>query len=292
MAVSSMRDIRNRIHSVENTRQITKAMELVAVSKMSRSKQRKENSSQFFEILRETVNEISTSYPDKCSLYVKGNAKLPALFVIIGGDRGLAGGYNSNVLRLAAEKSAEIKAEVGQDVFYLPVGKKMTEHFAKSGRIIDGGCDKVETAHTGECRYMGRIIVDGFNKGKFGSVYLIYTRFISMLSQEACIEQILPLTAKVEASDEAKSKIRRVPVFEPGPAELLSAVMPQYISGMLYGAVCESVASECAARRTAMDSATKNADAMLESLSLQYNRARQAAITQEITEIVSGAGSL
>jgi len=282
-----MRDIRNRIHSVENTRQITKAMELVAASKMARSKQRKDRSAAFFEVLRDTVNEIASSYPDKCSLYLKENKDLPVLFIVIGGDRGLAGGYNSNVLRLAAEKSAEIKGADDRNVLYLPIGKRMTEHFSKSGKAIDCNCDKVEAAHTGECRQISRTVVDGFRKGKFGTVYLIYTKFISVLSQEARIEQILPIPV---GSDKEKSK--SVPVFEPGPADLLNSIMPQYIGGMLYGAVCESVASECAARRTAMDSATKNADSMLDSLSLQYNRARQAAITQEITEIVSGAGSL
>ncbi len=287
MAASSMRDIKTRIHSVESTRQITKAMELVASSKLVRAKQRMETSKAFFDLLQQTIDDIINEFPEKSSPYMRRREKLPVLFIVIGGDRGLAGGYNSNVIKLTSSKVSELKAESGCDVLYLPIGKRMTEHFSKIGNIIPTEFDKAEHAHTGECRKIGEAVVKGFEKGQFGKVFLVYTKFVSVLTQEPCIEQILPFSLPEKKSEKAK----QLPIYEPGPAEVLDIIVPQYISGMLYGAVCESVASECAARRTAMDSATKNADAMIDELSLHYNRARQAAITQEITEIVSGADS-
>ena len=282
-----MRDIHSRIHSVENTRQITKAMELVASSKLMRARQRMETSRAFFELLHETIDDIMCEFPEKSSPYLRVRSNLPALIIIIGGDRGLAGGYNSGVTKLAAEYTKKLKAECSIEPLYLPLGKRMIEHYSKTGRVIDTGCDRVENAHTGECRRIGYEVVNGFDKGKFGSVHIIYTKFRSVLSQEPIVEKILPFS-----EPERRNTAKQLPIYEPSPGQVLDLIVPQYIGGIIYGAVCESVASECAARRTAMDSATKNADAMIESLSLQYNRARQAAITQERTEIVSGAEAL
>lgn len=281
-----MRDIKSRIRSVESTRQITKAMELVASSKLVRAKQRMETSRAFFALLHETIGDILREFPEKSSPYIKDSSTLPALFIVIGGDRGLAGSYNGGILRLVTQHVKEL-SEKQQEVLYLPLGKKMVEAYAGTGKAIDTSCEKVENAHTGTCRQFGEAVVRGFNKRKFGSVYLVYTKFISVLTQEPVIEQILPLTVPERAT-----RAVQLPIYEPDPGQVLEAILPQYVGGLIYGAVCESVASECAARRTAMDSATKNADAMLDTLSLQYNRARQAAITQEITEIVSGADAL
>lgn len=286
MAVSSMRDIKSRIRSVESTRQITKAMELVASSKLMRARQRRETSQAFFSLLHETIRDILRAFPEKSSPYIRESASLPALFIVIGGDRGLAGGYNGGILRLVAQKTAALSA-LGQESFYFPLGKKMIEAYAGTGKALDTGCEKVENVYTGTCRAFGETVVHGFCKRQYGTVYLVYTKFRSVLSQEPVMEQILPLSVPERAPHAVQ-----LPIYEPDPGQVLDAILPQYVGGLIYGAVCESVASECAARRTAMDSATKNADAMLDSLSLQYNRARQAAITQEITEIVSGADAL
>ena len=277
----SMKDIKLRIKSVESTMQITKAMELVASSKMRRAKERVEHSRPYFETLYESLTKIAAADPRARNPYLRRSEIKRTLLVVIAGDRGLAGGYNANVLKLAAQESGNVEV--------LPIGKRSAEYFAHHGAgLFTPEVLMAADVSVSECFTLSHQITEGFLKGEYDAVKLCYTRFDSMMTQTATTLEVLPLT--IEPTEAQKAEARRSQIlYKPSCEEVFGAIIPEYVAGVLYGAVCESVASELAARRTAMDAATKNAGEMIEHLNLYYNRARQAAITQEITEIVAGA---
>ena len=277
----SMKDIKLRIKSVESTMQITKAMELVASSKMRRAKERVEHSRPYFETLHKTLTEIAAADPRARNPYLRRAEIKKTLLIVIAGDRGLAGGYNSNVLRQAQQEAG--------DVVVLPIGKRSAEYFVH--HEVPQFTQEVLLAAditVGECFQLARRITEGYCKGAYDAVKICYTRFDSMMTQTASTMEVLPLS--IEPTEQQKAEARRSQIlYKPSSEEVFRAIIPEYVAGIVYGAVCESVASELAARRTAMDAATKNAGEMIDHLNLYYNRARQAAITQEITEIVAGA---
>lgn len=273
------KEIKNRIKSMDATRQITKAMEMVAISKLRRAQVQMAHSRPYFEALRTTINEIVASNRDFSSPYLQTRPVKRAMYIVIAGDRGLAGGYNSNVLKLA---EAEIR---GRAVTVLPIGKKSVE-FCRSRRIPAPTESYAEAAEMdiGDCFTISEQISTGFLNGDFDEIFLAYTSFASVLSQVPTVMKLLPLTR-----EKASTSIHCETLYEPSAEAVFDAVIPEYLGGILYGALCESRASEQAARRTAMDAATTNADEMISDLRLKFNRARQAAITQEITEIVAGS---
>ena len=277
----SMKDIKLRIKSVESTMQITKAMELVASSKMRRAKERVEHSRPYFETLYESLTKIAAADPRARNPYLRRDDIKRTLLVVIAGDRGLAGGYNANVFKQADAAEGPVTV--------LPIGKRSAEYFAHHGAgLFTPEVLMAADVSVSECFTMSHQITDGFLKGEYDAVKLCYTRFDSMMTQTATTLEVLPLT--IEPTEAQKAEARRSQIlYKPSCEEVFGAIIPEYVAGVLYGAVCESVASELAARRTAMDAATKNAGEMIEHLNLYYNRARQAAITQEITEIVAGA---
>ena len=277
----SMKDIKLRIKSVESTMQITKAMELVASSKMRRAKERVEHSRPYFETLYESLTKIAAADPRARNPYLRRDDIKRTLLVVIAGDRGLAGGYNSNVFKQADAAEGPVTV--------LPIGKRSAEYFAHHGAgLFTPEVLMAADVSVSECFTLSHQITEGFLKGEYDAVKLCYTRFDSMMTQTATTLEVLPLT--IEPTEAQKAEARRSQIlYKPSCEEVFGAIIPEYVAGVLYGAVCESVASELAARRTAMDAATKNAGEMIEHLNLYYNRARQAAITQEITEIVAGA---
>ena len=277
----SMKDIKLRIKSVESTMQITKAMELVASSKMRRAKERVEHSRPYFETLHETLTKIAAADPRARNPYLRRDEVKRTLLIVIAGDRGLAGGYNSNVLKQAAAEEGE--------VLVLPIGKRSAEYFVHHEvPLFTQEALLAAEISVGECFQLSRQITEGYRKGEYDAVKICYTRFDSMMTQTAATMEVLPLS--IEPTEQQKAEARRSQIlYKPSSEEVFSAIIPEYVAGIVYGAVCESVASELAARRTAMDAATKNAGEMIDHLNLYYNRARQAAITQEITEIVAGA---
>ena len=277
----SMKDIKLRIKSVESTMQITKAMELVASSKMRRAKERVEHSRPYFETLYESLTKIAAADPRARNPYLRRDDIKRTLLVVIAGDRGLAGGYNANVFKQADAAEGPVTV--------LPIGKRSAEYFAHHGAgLFTPEVLMVADVSVSECFTLSHQITEGFLKGEYDAVKLCYTRFDSMMTQTATTLEVLPLT--IEPTEAQKAEARRSQIlYKPSCEEVFGAIIPEYVAGVLYGAVCESVASELAARRTAMDAATKNAGEMIEHLNLYYNRARQAAITQEITEIVAGA---
>jgi F-type H+-transporting ATPase subunit gamma len=281
MAGVSTKEIKNRIRSMESTRQITKAMEMVAASKLRRAQAQVLNSRPYFEILYSTINDIVDSNQDFSSPYLTARPVKKTAYVVIAGDRGLAGGYNSNVLKLCYAEMA------GKNAVVLPIGRKTVDFFkSKKVEILTEAYAEAEDVSVGDCFSIAKSLCKAYKAGQIDEIHVGYTNFVSVLSQTPSTLRLLPL---IRQKTGREGMVSQDIEYEPGSVEVFDAIIPEYLGGILYGALCESRASEQAARRTAMDSATQNADDMIADLSLKYNRARQAAITQEITEIVAGA---
>ncbi len=279
MAGASMNDIKSRIKSVTGTMQITKAMELVATSKLRRAREKTETSRPFHEIIGEAIKGISIPNNDDIPWTKKSEEKKP-LYIVIAGDRGLAGGYNANIFRLTQMLTKDKTAKI------LPLGKKSLDHYShRNADILSRQFGYVSEISVGDALDIAEMACRGFESGEFDSVFVVYTRFTSMMTQTPVYEQLLPLESELTESNID-------PVYVGDPEEILNKIIPQYVGGVLYSTVCESLASESAARRTAMNAANKNASEIIDTLVLKYNRARQAVITQEITEIVSGSEAL
>ena len=277
-----MKDIKLRIRSMESTKQITKAMEMVAASKLRKAQERAQQSRPYFEILYQAVTDIAMSNREFSSPYVRSREEKNALYIVIAGDRGLAGGYNHNILKLAHEHMD------GKSAAVLPIGKKALDHFRAHGStILTHAYSVAEDISISDCFTMARLVSRAFLAGKFDTVYLAYTNFASVLVQTPSVLPLLPLPNPPKPGKNQTA--HQVTLYEPDSESVFDEIIPEYLGGLIYGALCESVASELGARRTAMDAATKNAEEMIDDLSLRYNRARQGAITQEITEIVAGA---
>ncbi|MBR5293220.1 MAG: ATP synthase F1 subunit gamma [Oscillospiraceae bacterium] len=280
MAGVSTKDIKNRIRSMESTKQITKAMEMVAASKLRQAQNRITASRPYFEILSNTISDIVATNRDFTSPYLRKREGNRVLFVVIAGDRGLAGGYNSNVIKLAVARME------GKEATVLPIGKKAVDYFRSKGyALLAESYAEAAEVDIGDCFSIAKLLSKAWLAGNFDEIHVAYTNFVSVLSQTADVRQLLPLIPEEREATES----RCVTLYEPEPEEVFASIVPEYLGGIVYGTLCESRCAEQAARRTAMDSATSNAEDMIADLSLKYNRARQAAITQEITEIVAGA---
>ena len=281
MAGVSTKEIKNRIRSMESTKQITKAMEMVAASKLRRAQAQVANSRPYFEILRDTIDDIVDHNLELASPYLKERTGKKVAYVVIAGDRGLAGGYNSNILKLVM---AEIK---DKEATVLPIGKKAVDYFkSKNIPLLTDSYAEAASVSIGDCFSISKQLSKAFKKGEFDEIHVAYTNFVSVLSQTPESIKLLPLVRDKNAEKPASIAVT---MYEPGCEEVFEAIVPEYLGGVVYGALCESRAAEQAARRTAMDSATSNAEEMIADLSLKFNRARQAAITNEIIDIVAGS---
>ena len=279
MAGVSTKEIKNRIRSMESTKQITKAMEMVAASKLRRAQAQVANSRPYFEILRDTIDDIVSTNNDFSSPFLNARPVKKTMYIVIAGDRGLAGGYNSNILKLVMSGIKD------KDATVLPIGKKAVDYFKSHNvPVLTDTYAEAAAVSIGDCFSISKQLSKAFLNGEFDEIHVAYTNFVSVLSQTPDSMQLLPLVR--EASEEKHTSIT---LYEPDAEEVFAAIVPEYLGGILYGALCESRASEQAARRTAMDSATSNAEDMIADLSLKFNRARQAAITNEIIDIVAGS---
>lgn len=259
--------LRIRIKSIDSTLHLTKAMGLVASSKIRRANEAMLKSREYVQSLDTILNTLTACPECAKSPFMRQGGKRTRL-IVIAGDRGLAGGYNANVFRLVKEfPDAEI----------IPIGKRACDRFAENPVSS-------ETFSITEAYDLAKKLCADFSGGKYDKLGIISTRYVSMMTQEAFVRWILPLSKDTE--NRAASA-----VFEPDEMTVFNTVIPEYVAGIIVASVRESFASEVAARRMAMDSAGKNAGQMIDSLRLQYNRARQGAITQEITEIVAGSGT-
>lgn len=284
---ANMKSVKLRIKSVQSTMQITKAMELVASSKLRKAKERAETCRPYFQTLHGTLQDIAEGNTDFSSVYAKEAASEKYCYVMIAGDRGLAGGYNANLFKCLEAAGA------GKDFVVLPIGKKAVEYAHRRNiPCITEQFAEIAEISVADCFEMSNLLCEEFKKGSFGHIELCYTRFVSMLSQQPDVFSMLPLSDLAKEETDEKNPVRNLILYEPNSMEVFDAIVPEYLAGLVYGGVCEAVASELAARRTAMEAATSNAEEMIEKLNLYYNRARQASITQEITEIVGGAEGL
>ncbi len=264
---ADIKQLRTRIKSVDSTLHLTKAMGLVASSKIRRATESMNRGKQYSAALSETAQQLATFEECAKSPYMAQRKDGKICLVVVAGDRGLAGGYNANIFRLMREYS---------DAKVIPVGKRACERYGEKIVLAEGFSysDAKDMAYT-VCRQ--------FADGEFDKFGIVCTKYHSLMSQEAYVKWVLPL-------EKPKDKQPVGAIFEPDEITVLNAIIPEYVAGMIVSCVKESFASEVAARRVAMDSAGKNAQEMIDRLGLEYNRARQGAITQEITEIVAGSG--
>ncbi len=278
MAGASMKDIKLRIRSVESTMQITKAMQLVASSKLRGARARMEASRPYMKVARTAIWDIALHNTGAQSHYVVPREVKHRCYIVIAGDRGLAGSYNSNMFKRIEWDSRDANWCV------IPIGRKARDYYSRQGVPIITEIEKVEGLTLEQCGEIAQHILDAYDDGTYEEIVLAYTSFVSVLTQKTKLKPLLPLDAH-----DAPERTNRQMLCEPDADTLLKGFLPQYLAGLIYSAACDSFASEQAARRVAMDSATKNAGEMIEDLSLRYNRARQSSITQELTEIVAGA---
>lgn len=284
--MSNMKDIKRRIKSVESTMQITKAMELVASSKFRKAKERADNCQEYFQSMYEMITHTAMNSPK--TVYtspVKDNPVV--LLIVIAGDRGLAGGFNGNVIKMAEKRIHEFNG----NVMILPIGKKAVEYFEKrSYPIFESYVNIAEHFQIHKAERMTDTIMEVFKSKKINTIEIVFTDYVSAVLQEARSMTLLPIP-NIKSDDDVH-KLMPIVEFSPSAEGVFNMLVPKYIAGMLYCTIVDSFASEQASRRTAMENASDNATEMIDTLSLQYNRARQSAITQEITEIVGGASSV
>ncbi len=280
-------DIRRRIRSVKNTQQITKAMKMVAAAKLRRAQERifaaRPYSAGLREVLQSVVSRVD---PDKHPLLAPREQERNVLVVVVTGDKGLAGAFNANVIKATINL---IRERSWENVELLPIGRKANDFFKRRTIKLRRQAPQVMQALSLDtAKEIADSIVTGYLNGELDAVYVVFNEFRSIISQVVRVEKLLPLEALAGESQETN------PVeylFEPGPERILSDLLPKHIEFQLYRILLESAAAEQGARMTAMEAATKNASEMIDALTLNYNRIRQAAITKEIIEIVSGAAA-
>lgn len=288
--MASMRDIKRRKESIQSTQQITKAMKLVSTVKLQRARARAEDARPYFDKMYDTVQSILAGSENLDHPFLLPNGSDRKAVIVITSNRGLAGGYNSNVIRLVTEQPWK-----KEDVDIYGAGRKGVEVLSRRGySIVSDDSEMINEPVFSDAAALGTRVLDAFAAGEIGEIYLAYTRFKNTVVHIPKLIKLLPVevpeTVRKEESGGGKAKL--LMNYEPGEEEALNLLIPKYINSTIYGALIEAAASENGARMQAMDSATSNADEMIDTLSLSYNRARQGAITQELTEIISGAEAL
>lgn len=296
--MASMRDIKRRKESIQSTSQITKAMKLVSTVKLQKAKGRAEETKPYFNKMYETVSGMlarsgSAGYPGKRDR--SGDGPVKKGVIVISSNRGLAGGYNSNIVKLITQGDFD-----PENTIIYPVGRKGMESLTRQGYTCVGDFSEViNNPLFGDAVSIGKTVTGALESGEIDEVYLAYTVFKNTVTQIPTLIKILPFGEEDIAAmeeDAAKTDEKQGPValmnYEPEEEETLGYIIPLYMNSLIFGALVEAVASENGARMQAMDSATSNAEEMIDTLGLQYNRARQAAITQELTEIVAGASAI
>lgn len=306
MAGTNTREIKRQIKSISNTRQITKAMELVSTAKLKKAKEKLDITKPFFETILETIKEIVKHENSLKHKYITERELEKTLYIVITADRGLCGGYNSNALKKAVSliEGAETTPKV------ITIGKKAKSFFKDSDiEIVESITGISESPEFSDAQTLGKLALKLYNNEEIDEIKLVYTRMITTLNLKASHLELLPVDIDNDGLDQVVSseeenegddqkkaskdqKPKEIITFEPSAEEVLDYIIPKYIESVIYGSLIESSAAEQSARRVAMENATDNADDMIDDLTLSFNQARQAAITQEITEIVGGAEAL
>ena len=284
--MASMRDIKRRKGSIQSTQQITKAMKLVSTVKLQRAKQNAEKSQTYFHCMYNTVHSILRRTQNLEHKYLKSGESGKKAVIVITSNRGLAGGYNSNVIKLITQGEL-----ANEDLVIYAIGKKGKDALAKNYEIRADYSDVIEDPVYAEAMKISKEVLSAFENGEISEIYLAYTGFKNTVVHIPTLLKLLP----VEVSEEEETAQEDDPVmmnFEPEDEEALNLLIPKYITSLIYGGMIEAIASENGARMQAMDVATSNAEEMIEDLTLLYNRARQGSITQELTEIIAGANAI
>ncbi|MFT3910242.1 MAG: ATP synthase F1 subunit gamma [Ferruginibacter sp.] len=288
----ALKEVRNRIKSVQSTQQITKAMKMVSAAKLRRAQDAITQMRPYAQKLQEMLsNIVSSSEGDVAMDLAVERPVEKVLVIVVTSDRGLCGGYNSNLIKLAKQIIREkypTQFEKG-NVQVLPIGKKGFEHFTKNGfKVVDKYWDIFTGLSFDKVQAAAHYAMDAFAAKTVDAVDVVYSEFKNAATQRFVSEQFLPVPKVAETESKKKADF----IFEPNQAVLIEELMPKILNTQLYKAVLDANASEHGARMTAMDKASDNANELLKSLKISYNRARQAAITTELTEIVSGAAAL
>jgi len=292
--MASMRDIKRRKESVQSTGQITKAMKLVSSVKLQKAKVGAEVSKPYFETMYDTVASMIAKSGQMSHPFLQKSQSDKKAVILITSNRGLAGGYNSNVMKLVS-KDERFNQE--NTVIYA-VGTKGRDGMDRQKyQVAQDYSEAMNEPMYSDAMEIGKEVLSQFAQGKIGEIYLAYTIFKNTVVQIPTLTKLLPIDAEdigSETEDVSEDPIDRITLmnYEPEPEEALDAIVPKYINSLIFGGLVESYASENGARMQAMDSATSNAEEMISDLSLKYNRARQASITQELTEIIAGASAI
>lgn len=284
--MASMRDIKRRKGSIQSTQQITKAMKLVSTVKLQKARNRAEQSNPYFNHMYQTVTSMLARSGSLNHPYLKAGDSNKKAIITIASNRGLAGGYNSNIVKLVTSSGIAV-----EDAQIYMIGRKAKEQLVRRGYEIKADySDVIEGPTYEDALTICKEVLEAFSKGEIGEIYLAYTHFKNTVSHEPTLIKLLPVEFDEADLQEADSNL--LMNYEPNEEEALDLIIPKYLTSLFYGALVEAVASENGARMQAMDSATSNADEMISDLTLKYNRARQGSITQELTEIIAGAEAI
>ena len=283
--MASMRDIKRRRESIQSTEQITKAMKLVSTVKLQKSRGKAEESKPYFNLMYDTICSMLRKSGSIDHKYLKAGNSPKKAVITITSNRGLAGGYNNNIVKLVSGDSRLDQ----KNVTVYAIGRKGKDALSRKGYAVAADYSEVlnEPVYQDAAEITGELL-KAFEKNEIGEIYLAYTSFKNTVTHIPTIKKLLP----VEMEDEREKTDLTLMNYEPDVTQVLDAIIPKYMSSLIYGALLEAVASENGARMTAMDSATNNAEEMIEELGLAYNRARQGSITQELTEIIAGANAI
>jgi F-type H+-transporting ATPase subunit gamma len=291
--MAGSKEIRTKIKSVQNTRKITKAMEMVAASKMRKAQERMRNARPYGDKIRTIAAHLAHANTEyRHPFLVKNSEAKNVGVVVVTSDKGLCGGLNTNALRLALAKVKELQGE-GRDVQLTAIGSKGFGFLQRFGGNIVSHVTAI-----GDVPHMDRLVgpvkvqIDAFSAGKIGALYIVYTRFINTMKQEPVVEQVLPLPSDRLAKDERAARENWDYLYEPEARVVLDQLLTRYVEQIIYQAVAENIASEMSARMVAMKAASDNASSVIDDLTLVYNKTRQAAITKELSEIVGGAAAV
>jgi len=284
--VVNLREIKGRINSTKSTKQITKAMQMVSSSKLRRAEQNAKAYVPYMEKIQDVVGAIASGTKDSGHPMLTARPVKKTAYLVIGSDRGLAGAYNSSILR-QVQRTIDERHKSKDEYVILAVGRVVRDYFVKRDHnVISDVVGLPDQPSFADIKEIARKAVGMFTDGMYDELYMYYNHFVSAIASEVTEKKLLPLTDLAPASSNASYE------FEPSGEAILEVLLPQYAESLVYGALLDGKASEHASRMTAMKNATDNASDLISDLSLQYNRARQAAITQEITEIVGGAAAL
>lgn len=288
------KEIRGKIKSVENTKKITKAMEMVAASKMRKAQDRMRSARPYSDKVRNIASNLGKANPEYTHAFMKTNDVKAAGIIVVSTDKGLCGGLNTNVLRAVTQKIRELQG-AGVAIQTVAIGNKGFGFLNRIGaQVVSHVTQLGDTPHLDRLIGPVKVLLDQYAEGKLGAVYLAYTKFINTMRQEPVVEQLLPLSAsKMEAENKAAGGEPGWDyIYEPDARTVIDDLLLRYVEALVYQAVAENMASEQSARMVAMKAATDNAGNLIGELKLVYNKTRQAAITKELSEIVSGAAAV